>query len=168
MPVVGPSDGDFRCLSHARPYQTASPHERPRRREKVNGFPFSIIENRDDYYRLLQEVTSEQRWEEWILFMLRAVAKTAKWTTEKIHAIRDLLDDTCGYVANMNSRVYSRELVELIFIQPYCRIPHLMEAGIAKRPTASKYLNALSAIGVLNEYKLGRNKFLFTQNSLIS
>jgi len=91
--------------------------------------------------------------------MLRAVAKTAKWTTEKIHAIRDLLDDTCGYVANMNSRVYSRELVELIFIQPYCRIPHLMEAGIAKRPTASKYLNALSAIGVLNEYKLGRNKF---------
>ena len=117
-----------------------------------------IIENRDDYYRLLQEVTSEQRWEEWILFMLRAVAKTAKWTTEKIHAIRDLLDDTCGYVANMNSRVYSRELVELIFIQPYCRIPHLIEAGIAKRPTASKYLNALSAIGVLNEYKLGRNK----------
>ena len=118
-----------------------------------------IIENKGDYYRLLQEVTTEQRWEEWILFMLRAVAETAKWTTEKIHAIRELLEDTCGYVGNMNPRIYSRELVELIFIQPYCRIPHLMEAGIAKRPTASKYLKALSAIGVLDEHKFGRDKF---------
>ena len=54
--------------------------------------------------------------------------------------------------------MYSRELVELIFELPYCRIGNLVERGIAKRQTASLYLSALAEIGVLNELKFGRDK----------
>ena len=47
-----------------------------------------IIRRRADYYRFLQAVTCEQRWEEWILYMLQGVAETAAWTTAKIDAIQ--------------------------------------------------------------------------------
>ncbi len=56
------------------------------------------------------------------------------------------------------AKIYSRELVEIIFTQPYCRILNLVESGIAKRQTASVYLKSLGAIGVLNQVKVGREK----------
>ncbi len=117
-----------------------------------------IIENRDDYYRLLQEVTTKSRWEPWIVYMLTAVSEMAKWTTAKIRAIRKLIDHTCDYAGATKPNIYSRELIELTCIQPYCRIAHLIDTGIAKRPTASKYLKELCAIGVLEEIKTGREK----------
>ena len=117
-----------------------------------------IIENRDDYYRLLLEVTTAARWEPWIVYMLTSVEKTAKWTTGKIRAIRTLMDDTSDYVRRAKPKIHSRDLIELIFVQPYCRIDHLTEAGIARRATASKYLKALCDAGVLREIKAGRDK----------
>ena len=57
----------------------------------LSGF---IIRHKADYYSLLLKVTTDQAWEEWVLFMLRAVHETARWTTSKITAIRDLLDKT--------------------------------------------------------------------------
>ncbi len=118
-----------------------------------------IIDNRSDYYRLLLEVTAENRWEPWILYMLTAAENTAKWTTAKIRAIKKLTEHTSDYTNAVKHNIYSRELIELIFIQPYCRIVHLTEAGIAQRATASKYLKQLCAIGVLKEIKVGREKF---------
>ena len=63
--------------------------------------------------------------------------------------------------------IYTRELVELIFVQPYSRIGNLVDAGIAKRQTASEYLKQLCAIGVLEERKAGRDK-LFVYPKLIA
>jgi hypothetical protein len=54
--------------------------------------------------------------------------------------------------------VYSHELVELIFVQPYCRIQNLVDAGVAQRQTASTYLKVLCDAGVLREVKAGRDK----------
>jgi len=120
-----------------------------------------IIRNKDRYYSLLQSVTEQGEWEPWILFMLEAVEDTARWTVEKIRAISRLLDHTCGYVRFRLPKVYSRELVEMTFIQPYCRISNIVEAEIAKRETASTYLKALADIGVLRELKVGREKLFF-------
>ena len=52
--------------------------------------------------------------------------------------------------------ICSRELVEQLFIQPYCRIANLVDSGIAKRQTASTYHKQLCDIGVLKEHKLRR------------
>jgi Fic family protein len=125
-----------------------------------------IIAHRADYYRLLLKVTTEAAWQEWILYMLRAVRETADSTTAKISAIRDLLADTAETVRRNAPRIYSRELVELIFVQPYCRIGNLVEAGIAQRQSASAYLKRLCEIGVLEEQKAGREK-LFTNPALL-
>jgi Fic family protein len=127
----------------------------------------AIIRNQIDYYRLLHAVTSDAAWQPWVRYMLEAVAETARWTTAKIHAIRDLLRDTMTFVQRRAPAVYTRELVELIFAQPYCRIANVVDAGIARRQTASEYLKQLRDIGVLDEVKVGREK-LFIHPKLMS
>jgi len=117
-----------------------------------------IIAHRADYYRLLLDVTGEQAWEPWILFMLKAVEQTSRWTTDKIAAIRKLSDHTTQFVRSSLPKIYSRELVDVIFEQPYCRIGDLAEKGIAKRQAASRYLKELVQIGVLQEIMMGKEK----------
>jgi len=117
-----------------------------------------IIQHKADYYRLLHQVTAEQSWEEWLLYVLRGVEDTARWTTAKIAAIRALADHTAIRVREQLPSIYSRELVDTIFEQPYCRIDNLVEKGIAKRQTASVYLKKLVEIGVLVEQQAGREK----------
>lgn len=117
-----------------------------------------IIMNKADYYRLLLEVTVRGAWEEWILYMLRALKETAEWTTAKIRAIKKLHEDTVQLVRNADANLYKRELVDLIFVQPYSRIANVVEAGLAERKTASVYLKKLVEIGVLQERKFGREK----------
>ena len=115
-----------------------------------------IIQNKADYYRLLKKVTHEQEWSEWILFILNGVEETCTWTTDKIKAIRELMEHTGEYTQKMLPKIYSWELVEVLFKQPYCRINNLVDAGIAKRQTASVYLKQLCEVGILSEVKKGR------------
>lgn len=118
-----------------------------------------IIGHKRDYYRFLRGVTRDQAWEPWILYILKGVQETAVWTTGKIHAINKLLQATTKYCrSNLPKKTYSKELVEVLFEKPYCRIGNIVEAGLAKRQTASEYLKELAAIGVLEERAEGREK----------
>lgn len=129
-----------------------------------------IIRNRSDYYTLLLGVTRDQAWEPWILYILKGVEETANWTRNKIHAIKKLMEATIEYCkpkengGGLKKKTYSKELVEVLFEQPYCRIQNLVDAGVAKRQTASVYLKELVRIGVLEEHTEGReNLYLHTK-----
>lgn len=123
-----------------------------------------IIDNKPDYYRLLQGVTKHGQWEPWLLFILNAVESTAGWTTGRIHAIRDLMEETTERCrADLPGKVFSLELMHLIFRQPYCRINFLVEAGLAKRETAARYLDSLEELGILKHEKVGRDKVYLNQ-----
>lgn len=115
-----------------------------------------IIQNKGEYYRLLNDVTREQAWQAWIMYMLDGVEKTCIWTTDKIKAIRELMQHTSQYMQKQLPKIYSWELVEVLFKQPYCRINNLVAARVAKRQTASVYLKQLCDIGILREVKSGR------------
>jgi Fic family protein len=115
-----------------------------------------IIQHKADYYRLLLEVTTKQRWEPWILYMLNGIEDTCLWTTDKIKAIRELMRHTGQFIQRKLPKIYTWELVELLFKQPYCRIANVVDAGLAKRQTASVYLKQLAEIGVLREVTSGR------------
>ena len=117
-----------------------------------------ILERRDDYYTLLRRVTEEGDWVSWILFMLEAVESTSRWTTDKISIVRALMAETTEYVREKLPKIYTHELVQALFAQPYCRIDNLVERGVAKRQTASTYLKQLVEIGVLEEMSVGREK----------
>jgi Fic family protein len=132
-----------------------------------------ILENKSDYYRLLTSVTSEQNWQDWLLYMLKAVEEMSIWTTAKIATVRQLIEMTGEHIKQALPKVYSYELIQLIFEQPYCRIHNLVDRGICKRQTASTYLKKLCEIGVLVEQSVGKEKLfvhpkllnLFTQDS---
>ena len=115
-----------------------------------------VIRHKAAYYRLLQNVTNEQSWEPWIMFILDGVEETCTWTTDKIKAIRELMEHTGEFVQKSLPKIYTWELVELLFKQPYCRISNLVSAGVAKRQTASVYLKLLCDLGILKEIKSGR------------
>lgn len=117
----------------------------------------AIIERKSEYYRLLREVTEKEQWEPWILFMLEAIEETAEFTRERIIAIRDLMEETMQKARQeLPRRVYSKELIEILFRQPYCKIAFLVDAGIAERKTAAEYLNELEKIGILKSQKVGK------------
>ena len=117
----------------------------------------AIIRNKADYYRRLLAVTTREAWEDWILYMVRVVDETARWTSGRIRAIRDLMQKTGTRVREVFGAP-ERELVELIFVQPYSRIKNVVDAGIAQRQTAAVYLGRLADAGVLKEVKVGREK----------
>lgn len=117
-----------------------------------------IIAHRADYYRLLLDVTRDNAWEPWLLYMLSAVEETARWTCVKIAAIRRLAEHTTHFVRAQLPKTYSRELVDVIFEQPYCRISNVVDKQIAQRQAASRYLKELVSIGVLQEVQVGKEK----------
>ncbi len=125
-----------------------------------------ILRHRAQYYSGLLAVTREGAWEPWIAFMLAAITDTARWTTAKIQAVQQLQTGATTFVKARASKIYSRELVDMLFVQPYCRIQNLVEADIAKRQTASVYLKQLASLGMLREVKVGREK-LFLHNNFV-
>ena len=117
-----------------------------------------IIAHKQDYYRLLQNVTSSAAWEEWILFMLHGIEETAEWTLRKIEAIRTLAEALAQYLKSQQPKIYSRELVDILFEQPYCRISNLVDRGLGTRQLASRHLHKLVDAGVLQVVRRGQEK----------
>jgi Fic family protein len=98
--------------------------------------------------------------------MLTAVETTSQWTTQKIKAIRALMDHTDEIIRAEAPKIHSHDLVQQIFTQPYSRIRNLITRGIAKRQTASTYLRELVRLGVLEEEKVGRDKIFLHRKYL--
>ena len=117
-----------------------------------------LIRKKTDYYRLLLNVNRQSALEPWVLYILEGIEETANWTKDKIAAIRELLEETTRFVREQLPKLYTMELVLLIFEKPYCRIADVVEEGIAERQTASRYLKELARIGVLREEERGREK----------
>jgi len=114
-----------------------------------------IIDHKAEYYKRLNRVTAYEEWEEWIIFMLKAVEKTAIETKQKALGIQTLLNQTLEKCRKeLPKNVYSKELIELLFKQPYTKTQNLVKAGIVERLTASKYLKELEKIGVLTVKKV--------------
>ncbi len=120
---------------------------------------------KSDYYRLLRGVTENGEWEAWLVYMLTAVKATAVETLNLINQIHELLQATVEKVRTEAEDIYSRELVDTIFMQPYCKISFLVDGGIASRNTASKYLNRLVELGILELEKMG-NESLYLNKQL--
>ena len=115
-----------------------------------------ILDTKNDYYRLLREVTENGEWKNWIIYMLDAVRHTAGLTLNKVNTIYDSYLAAVEKVKTEAPEIYSHELIEVIFNQPYCKIAILEEKKIASRNTASKYLRKLEELGILASEQVGR------------
>ncbi len=120
-----------------------------------------IIANKQDYYLGLRKVTEHHDWENWLLFMLRAVESTAQQTFDQVKRILAVMENAREKLQHAAPSIYSKDLIEVIFRHPYTKIQFLVDANIAKRQTASNYLQMLSSphLGILREHKVGREKY---------
>jgi len=82
-----------------------------------------------------------------------------------VNAIHDLFTKTQEMVKTKLPDIYSYELLEILFNQPYCKIGFIVDAGIASRNTAGKYLSELEKAGILVMHKSG-NEFLYLNKRL--
>ena len=125
-----------------------------------------IIKHKSEYYRLLNQTNLTGNWEEWILYMLKAVESTSIETINKISKIKILLDETIVKVQLQAPKIYRKELVELLFEQPYSKIEFVVKKLGVERKAASRYLKELEDIQILESQKIGRET-LYLNKGLI-
>jgi Fic family protein len=118
-----------------------------------------IIKNKPDYYRLLQEVRTKDNWEEWIIYMLNGIEQTSLDTIELIKDISTMIDNTKNIIQEKLPKIYSKDLVEILFNHLYTKIDFLMNILGLTRQTASKYLKQLETLGILESIKIKNSKF---------
>ncbi len=117
-----------------------------------------IIENKIDYYRLLRSVTKDNDWVSWIMFMLNCIEQTSFQTIDKIRAIHEVMEATLTQVRTELPRLrHAKEIVEILFMYPYCKIDHIVDRGIAVRQTSSNYLKSLEKIGIIKSEVIGKH-----------
>ncbi len=115
-----------------------------------------IIDNKPEYYMLLNQTNKTGKWNEWIMFMLKAIEYTSKNTITRITNIKKLLDQTIIQVQEAAPKIYRKELVELLFEQPYSKIEFVVNKLGVERKAASRYLKVLESIGIVKSKKIGR------------
>ena len=118
-----------------------------------------IIKHKADYYRLLQEVRTKGSWEEWIIYMLEGIEQTATKQVQLINDIKELMDNTKEKLKSELPKIYSKDLLEVLFIHPYTKIDMLVDNLELHRDTASKHLKAMEKIGILNSVQIKNTKF---------
>lgn len=118
-----------------------------------------IIQNKGDYYRLLQSVRDADSWEEWILFMLDGINKTAKDTIILINNIRTLMENYKADFKAKLPKIYSKELLDILFKHPYTKIEHVENDLDITYQTARIYLDQLDSEGLLSKQKIGKTNF---------
>ena len=118
-----------------------------------------IIRTKSDYYKLLNAVRTQDAWEEWILYILTAVEETSKESVKLIEAITKLIQETKIKLRNKLPKLYSKDLLEVLFKHPYTKISFLVEELNINRKTASLHLRAIEEIGILESVKMGRDVY---------
>ena len=122
-----------------------------------------IVRNKADYYRGLQTVRDAGKWEAWLLYLLRAVEQTSRETLTKVRGIRELMQETKLRLRRDLPKIYSQDLLNNLFRHPYTKIEFIERDFGVSRPTATKYLVALTKAGFVRKTKLGRTNFYINQ-----
>ncbi len=125
-----------------------------------------INRKRPRYYKLIRGVTEKANWKEYIHFMLEAVAKQAKITTEIILRIKETKTSLKRKMRERQKAIYNAELLDHLFLYPVT-YPTFMsrKLGIVYQ-TAGKYLLALKKDRFLKSKKVGK-KTLYYNTALI-
>lgn len=117
-----------------------------------------IIQHKYEYYRYLREVTENQDWEGFILYILEMVEKTANHGLSRLENVSQLMESTADSIRNKLPKVYSKDLLEILFRLPYTKRQSLIDAGLGSPKTVGNYLSELEDNGFLTSKRVGKEK----------
>ena len=118
-----------------------------------------IIRNKNRYYQLLREVGQKNNWDSWVLFILNGLKEISIETINKIGDINRIMQEVKMKIRSEANKIYSKDLLEHLFYHPYTKINHLAQSLKIHRQTATKYLNTLVEIGIMDKIRFGREYF---------
>lgn len=117
-----------------------------------------INHSKASYYELLQQVRDDNCWSKWCIYILQGITQTAKNEIQLIRKLTALMQDYKHRIRR-EYKFYSQDLLNNLFRYPYTKIEFIgSELGVS-RPTATKYLEQLTAGGFLEKKKIGRTNF---------
>lgn len=125
-----------------------------------------IIRNKADYYKSLRGVTESNDWENYILYMLDMIEETSNKGLERLNKITATMAETANEIKTKLSKVYSKDLVEILFRLPYTKRQHLVDENIGNPKTAGNYLITLEQHGFLKSVKVGKEKLYLNERLL--
>ena len=117
-----------------------------------------IINNKLEYYNLLQEVRTEENWEDWIIYVLKGVEETSRETLEMARRINHEVQLMTNEIKEKLPKLYSKELIDLLFFEFYTKTRFIQEGLSVTRKTAASYLNTLEKEGILVSEKIGKER----------
>ena len=126
-----------------------------------------ITQNKAEYYQVLQDVRTKNDWEHLVLYFLKSVEVTAKETIILITNINNLMQQYKTDIQEKLPKIYSQDLINILFKNPYTKIEFLEKELKVTRQTASIYLDKITAIGLLEKVKV-KNSYFFMNNQLIN
>lgn len=125
-----------------------------------------LIRNRNEYYRLLTAVTQEEKWDEFISFMLEGFYLQAKETKETLFHVMKLYAEFKEMMRQNHKKIYSADLVDVLFSYPIINPSKLAEELGIHYITAGKYLSRLAESSILKETRRGKYH-LFINHQLL-
>lgn len=117
-----------------------------------------IIHHKADYYRLLQEIRTMETWEDWLVYILRAIEDTAGKTLELVKAINGEVEAMTAEIKEKLPKIYTKELIELLFYEFYTKTEFIEKGLSVSRKTAVSYLGQLEREGFLISEKIGKER----------
>ncbi|OCR95418.1 addiction module protein [Campylobacter fetus subsp. testudinum] len=118
-----------------------------------------IIQNKVKYYELLENVSKNSMWNEWIEYILKGIEKTSIATIEIIKDINTSIDEISYILQVKQPKMYSKDFVELLFSYPYTKTEFVINKLNISRQTSSKYLKTCEKLNILKCIKLGNTNF---------
>ncbi len=122
-----------------------------------------IIQTKQDYYRLLQDVRDSGSWEEWLMYILDGIEVTSRNTIKLVTEINNLMQDYKHRIRTELPKIYSQELLNNLFSHPYTKIEYMQHDLNVSRLTAGKYLSQLTEHGLVKKQKIGRYNYYINE-----
>lgn len=125
-----------------------------------------IIKHKADYYKSLRSVTETNDWGNYILYMLDMIEETSNKGLERLNKITTTMAKTADEIKAKLPKIYSKDLVEILFRLPYTKRQHLIDENIGNPKTVGNYLQTLEEHGFLKSVKVGKEKLYLNEQLL--
>ena len=125
-----------------------------------------IMNHKADYYLKLQGVTEKNDWENYIIYMLDMVEETSLKGLERLNKITSTMNNTAEEIKKKLPKIYSKDLIEILFRLPYTKRQHLIDEKIGNPKTVGNYLITLEKNGFLKSVKVGKEKLYLNERLL--
>jgi len=119
-----------------------------------------ILNHRSEYYRALRAVTFENKWIEWVKYILNAIIEQSEKTTQAIRAINELRESFRERLPDDIPKPRIPLLMDYIFTNAAFSKEQFAEGLVIHQNTAATYLHALENSNLIKSIRR-KNKLIY-------